>query len=304
MKSSIKIISLLVLITFSCCKKESNIHQRNLSLEEARQQLPLYYNFIINLQDRDYEFWDFKTFWNADKNKLPEKLIVIRHDIHHRDISSAYAAQIIEEELIGNQKATYFVMYNNPEEADKKDYQKDYLSLINYLKQKNIDTQPHISPTDYYYLNYNPEWKHKTSDQLQKIFDDNYEITDIYEEKGINIITKKEDYFNLSQMNKVFKDYLINYNNTWKENTGLTVTHYAAHGSPLPINKVLKNIRILNQKELLTTGVYHFDVYNTTIREKLKYLSDNASPDWLQSPELITDGQYQLLMHPKVWKTE
>ena len=69
-----------------------------------------YYNFLVTMKSKGFVFWDFKTFLGTDTSKLPQKLIVIRHDIHGLDIQWAYPTFKIEQTLIGNGHSTFFVM--------------------------------------------------------------------------------------------------------------------------------------------------------------------------------------------------
>ena len=85
--------------------------------------LPAYYEFVTSLQERGFVFMDFGTFWQADKESLPEKLIVVRHDVHERDIGGAYCMAAIERALLPARSATYFVMLGFPPEADNADIQ-------------------------------------------------------------------------------------------------------------------------------------------------------------------------------------
>ena len=61
------------------------------------------------------------------------------------------------------------------------------------------------------------------------------------------------------------------------------------------------NATLLDQRELIASSVYQFDAYNTRVMTKLEYLSDNEELSWMDHPEQVADGQYQLLAHPRLW---
>ena len=270
------------------------------NIKEAIMIMPCYYQFLKHLKTQGYSFWSFTKYWYADKAALPSKLIVIRHDVHYRDIGGAYAAYLIENELLSkNDVATYYVMWNAPGEKKNRKIQSAYLRLILFLKKNGIDVQPHISPVDLYFDRYPDKKKRKDIAQLRKLFEANYRIKK--EKNGINYEITGEDVLGLRSLNKHLPEILRNYNREWQKNTKLQVSSYAAHGTPTTYAKVFRNSDILNQIPLLKQKIYQFDTYNTVILNKLTYLSDNTRPYWIEFPELVHPGQYELLMHPYVW---
>jgi len=265
--------------------------------------MPYYFDFIETMKKQGYVFWDFEKFYTADRSKLPEKLIVIRHDIHGRDIEGAIKANQIEKNLIGKRAATYFVQYNDPTEMNDPILQQTYLNFIHYLKKDTVDVQPHISANDLYLYYDSPSWRNKDITELKALFDEYYEIKIENDSSGIGtrIITKSIDTLNLERMNIQMIEVLKIYNAKWESKTGLKARYYASHGSHSPINMVLNNAVILDQISLLHSGVYQFDTYNTWISHYLTYLSDNSIPHWIGNPSEVKPGRYQLLMHPWVW---
>lgn len=265
--------------------------------------MPFYYDFIETMKKQGYVFWDFEKFYTADKSKLPEKLIVIRHDIHGRDIEGGIKADQIEKHLIGKRTATYFVQYDDPTEMTDFGLQQDYLNFINLLKKDTVDVQPHISINDLY-LNYDtPSWRDTDVTELKVLFDEYYEIKIVNDSTGIgtHVIPKSIDTMKLKLMNTKIIKILKIYNAKWEKATGLKPRYYASHGSHSPINLVLNNAVILDQTSLLHNGIYLFDTYNTWVAHYLTYLSDNSIPNWISNPSEIKPGRYQLLMHPWVW---
>jgi hypothetical protein len=266
--------------------------------------MPFYYDFIATMEKQGYVFWDFEKFYYADKSKLPVKLIVIRHDIHGRDIDGGVKADLIEKNLIGKRAATYFVQYDDPTEMTDFGLQQAYLNFISYLKRDSVDVQPHISINDLY-LNYDaPSWRNKDVTELKDLFNEYYEIKVVNDSTGIgtHVIAKTTDTMKLKLMNTRIIEVLKIYNAKWEKATGLKARYYASHGSHSPINMVLNNAVILDQISLLHSGTYLFDTYNTSISNYLTYLSDNSIPHWIGNPSEVKPGRYQLLMHPWVWE--
>ena len=271
---------------------------------KAKFGIPVYFNFIETLKKEGFVFWDFDKFYKSDKSKLPEKLIVIRHDIHSRDIDGGVNANKVEKYFIGSRAATYFVMYEDPTEEYDSGLQLQYLKFIASLNQDTVDVQPHISANDLYIANANPSWKNKDPYELKELFDKYYEVKKISDSHGLGteIIAKSVDTLHLKQMNTKLIEILKAYNAKWEKATGLKAKYYASHGSKVNINTVLNNAVVLDQLSLLRSGAYEFDTYNSWIAEHLIYLSDNSIPSWIGKPTEVKPGRYQLLMHPWVWE--
>jgi len=265
--------------------------------------MPYYYDFINTLKKQGFVFWDFAKFYAADKTKLPAKLIVIRHDIHGRDILGGIKANQIEKNLIGKRAATYFVQYDDPTESHDIGLQQNYLYFVGMMKKDSLDIQPHISINDLYLHYYSPSWENKSEMDLKTLFNANYEVKVTNDSSGIGtkIVIKTTDVMNLMGMNTEIIEVLKMYNSKWENATGLKAKYYASHGSHSPINLVLNNAVVLDQLALLHSGTYLFDTYNTWINNYLTYLSDNNIPSWIGNPSEVKPGRYQLLMHPYVW---
>jgi len=190
--------------------------------------------------------------------------------------------------------------FDSSEDEYEKSHRRDYLKFIEHCKNLCIDTQPHISPLSMYIANKYPDWKDFSVEVLLKMFRDNYRHVISKSMSYINIIG--EDVFDLASMNATLPFLLLAYNKKWEKSTGLQVEGYAAHGaSPINMNRVLHNGIILDQALLLKSDIYKYDVYNSRVKSKLKYLSDNSLPLWMIEPNRIPDGRYQLLKHPSVW---
>ena len=301
---NILIISLyLVIIALLGCKKDETIKKSiELTYSKAKEELPIYYNFLKYFKDSGYTFMDFHDFWQADKSNLPEKLMVIRHDVHYRDIYFAYYTYIIESNLIGDNIASYYVLLNFPLEVNESNYDKlktDYLDIINYLKDKGVDVQPHISPVDLYITSKNPWWKNLSIDELIQIKNQNYSIE--YADNIVISITGS-DTLHIVNINDNLIPLITDYNAEWKTQTGLTVESYCGHGTPTAFHRsVLSNFRLLDQQCIRNAGLCSFSTDDHSILEYLDYLSDNHRPLWLENPQQIESGAYELIMHPYNW---
>ena len=91
-----KLFNLLCLLLFVSllyqCEEEPPIEKKPVivplthSDSLAIAKLPYYYNFLVTMKEAGYTFYDFRTYMRTDTSRLPQKLIVIRHDVHYRDI--------------------------------------------------------------------------------------------------------------------------------------------------------------------------------------------------------------------------
>ncbi len=269
----------------------------------AIHELPEYYNLLETLKKEGYVFEDFRTFLNTDSSRLPEKLIVIRHDIHSRDIQYAYPTYDIEEQVIGPRRSTFYVLLDDPAEMTTGTaIESDYMKFLRRMKPFHVDIQPHISPIDMYIADKHPVWEHYSVDSLKTLFSRNY-AWDIGK-TGRRIEIKGRDVFHINDINHTMIGLLANFNEQWTKQTGLPVMGYSAHGTGTAMNKVLNNACLLDQYCLLDTGLYKYDTYNTKILKKLTYLSDNTLPSWMNNPASIKPGRYEFLMHPYQWRTQ
>lgn len=294
-------IARLVLVSWICaaagCHKDQPAAPA-VSADAIRARLPAYYDFISNLKSQGYRFMDFRAYWSMNKDQLPEKMVVIRHDVHYRDVHSAYSMHAIEQALLDGEVATYFVMLDFPGESARQ--QSTYLALIEQLKADGVDVQPHISPNDMYVKTFQPSWRQLKLPALNALVAGDYEIVQQADSEEVRVV--RDDVLDVRHLNQRLLTLLKRYNEHWTAVTGLSVQSYAAHGSSIPVNYVLNNSTLLNQKALFDAGVYQFDVGNTRVANHLTYLSDNRVPEWIEHPEQISPGRYQLLAHPKVWE--
>ncbi len=307
MKLNITLVLFLMLLLLSCERsKDTHIidymHLESCSYEEAVSHLPGYEKLILHLLEQDYEFWSFKKYINSNKSALPEKIIVLRHDVHERDLIPAYYMRKIEKELLGEDCSTFFVMLNDPTEKKDGIKQERYSKFISFLIEEGADVQPHISPNDMLSIYYpeDEDWSYKAKkESLQDIFDKNYNI--VSDSYGKELIIIGKDVFNLNEKLAKLPSLLIEYNKKWEAKTNSKVLGYAAHGSSIPINLVLNNAVILDLKMLLKQGIYIYDAYNTEGFMNWSYLTDSYKAGWMKKPELITQPRCRMLCHPNQW---
>lgn len=267
-----------------------------------------YKNLLSYLKNKDYLVCDFRRF--MPMVELPYKLAVIRHDIHLRDIPFAYKSIEIEQEIFSNSISTFFVMWNLPGfTKDEDDYEhsddaiKAYRDFIYFCQDRRIDVQPHISPLSMYLSTVRPFWSEMSVKDISYLFKENY-IHRIQDNCSFIDIVKK-DVFEIGIMNEVIISKIKEHFYDWRKITGLIPEGCSAHGaSPINMNRVIHNGIILDQKFIVDEKLYGYDTYNTRIKKKLNYLSDNSSPLWMFEYERIHDGRYQILCHPYLWRDE
>lgn len=265
----------------------------------VRELLPAYYDFISAMKQQGYAFMDFASYWDADKQDLPQKLLVVRHDVHGRDIDAAYAMRRIERELLPQASATYFVMLGHPPELHDLALQRRYRDVIAWLGREGVDVEPHLSPNDLYIATYHPRWAKDSFSKLRALTNGEYTIEQ--HDDGVDIQSAPGDLVDFPLFDGRLVAVLSDFNQRWAEQTGLVPRFYASHGSRTPINRVLNNATLLDQRELLATGVYEFDTYNTQIHRYIGDLSDNDQPAWMEQPATIAAGRYEFLAHPARW---
>lgn len=296
------ILFLTVGANFSC---RNNFDPEKITFEEAKNNLPLYYNFLDYLKKDGFNFINFHEYWNSEWENLPEKLIVLRHDIHEWDIKEAYYTYFLENDLLGGEVGTYYVRFDDPKEISRlgnnkyRELHARYLELIDFLKKRNVDVQPHISPCDMYVYDQNPSWKNLSADSLKLIVNANYDFN--YSTNGLEIQVRNSDVLNIEKININLTSLLMNYNNNWLSSTGLEVESYAAHGSDIALNLALGNVRLLNQTCLLQSNLYEFETTSNIIKTYLNFIHDTYRPDWIENPSLIESDRYELLIHPDNW---
>jgi hypothetical protein len=268
----------------------------------ADQELSRYYNLLEQMKKEGYVFYDFRTYLNTDTTQLPKKLLVIRHDIHSRDINYAYAAYEIEEQVIGPRHSTFYVLLDDPVDIalDGPSIENKYMKFLHDMDSCHVDIQPHISPIDLYISSKHPYWSKYPVDSLKSLFSRNYEWE--IGKTGRSIKIKGRDVFHINVINKSMPGLLAKFNSQWTKQTGLRVQGYSAHGSGTAMNQVLNNAYLLDQDFLLHSGLYQYDTYNTKILRRLTYLSDNTLPSWMDNPVSIKPGRYEFLMHPYQWR--
>lgn len=276
-----------------------------------------YKSWLVNLKDRGFVFFNFKDYIDHKENnlKLPEKLIVLRHDIHTRDFINTYKMINIENEVFGTSPATYFVQYNfhpaninRPTEHEREQnetVQNTYIDIINTCIKYNIDVQPHISPMSMYLTEYNPEWQKLTYDDTFNLFHENYDIKFNRNDfvPNFEFIVKNEDFLNINNINKEYIKYISNYFKEWEQKFGFYPIGFSEHGAGIHMSnpKNFPDNIILDQNVIIESKCFKYFSNSQNIYKYLKYLTDNYLAPWMKDPNVIEDIQYQVLVHPKQW---
>lgn len=278
--------------------------------------IEIYYkNFLINLKKRGFEFWSFKNYINnLDKIEFPDKLILLRHDIHIRDIENAYKMINIETDIFGHSPATYFVQYNykptnstNPleykrEQAEKA--QNNYINFINYCIINNIDVQPHISASSMFIDKFNPDWDKLSKEEFSIKFKENYMLKNIKSSfSHMELVVINQDFMNIDFYIKETIKLIKIYNNEWDKKFGFYPEGCSTHGSTRPIISVLHDNRLLDLSDFVNSNCYTYQCNARSFYadNKINYLTDNYKGEWMKNSELIDDGRWQILVHPKQW---
>jgi hypothetical protein len=205
-----KNLTLLISICFFIlsCRKDPLVKP---SLETSIEELKPYYNFISTLKEKGYQFWSFQKYWNNKDNPLPDKLIVIRHDIHYNDIRDGYVVMHINRELIGSESATFYVFYQHPGEQKDVSKQNAYRRFIFFADSMGFDVQPHISINDFLIQEkYYPEYaNYMLPYEIDSIFKRNYEY--IETSSGKNIKLKGTDSLKLLKIHEEIINILSQY---------------------------------------------------------------------------------------------
>ncbi len=300
---------IFIVFFFASCSSDDFLDTENQREEQsnseavmqAKKVLPRYYEFIEDLLSKGYKFHNF-NYLVEKKFKVENKTIILRHDVHYRDIYKARHMMVIDKELLGEFSATYFVQYNDPNEMNNSSYQTEYLNFIENCYSLGFDVQPHISLNDLIKKSdINDFWSNRyTKTELKLLFEENYLIENNgTDNQDIRIV--KSDVFRIESMYGQMKEMLNDYNSIWEQNTGLKVQGYASHGSRIPMNSVINNAVLLDLIELESSGTYKYGAYNTKIFKELEYYSDNSLPEWMYKANLVNHDKIEMLAHPYLW---
>ena len=265
-----------------------------------------YRQVLRSLRERGYVFMPFSEFIEK-RDELPRKTVVIRYDVHHRDIRNTHPMLEIERQELGRVASSVFVMWRlKGDEAYElnweREHERDYVELIVQLLSNGVDVQPHVSPINEYLHRYDPSWRSIGEKQLGKRFLKNYRQRML--DEGCEIEVVGDDFLSLSQFNEGIATLLGEYNEAWKQAFGSTVEGYSSHGNHIALNRILNNGIVLNQTSLLEKGLYRYETYGSLVRNRLDFYSDCSTPVWMFEPERIRSNRLQLLCHPDLWDDE
>jgi hypothetical protein len=287
-----------------------------------------YEKLLKYIKNNNFIVTNFHNLFKSYKSshEIPSKFVLMRHDIHHRDIDNAYKMIELENKYFGENIATYFVQWNFIgtnlyEENEEKNNKKDYETFIHYCIKNKVDVQPHISLFSY---------------SFNKIYNRNEDNINIINDDSINLVIKNttrtiindtinEQTYNTptsyvyienknSKMVKeidlffqTVKQFLINYMNEWESKFKIKPTCYSCHGDGIKLTQKFNPNYFASLKELDDIFVNANSVYmflgNNSLY-KLYYKSDNSLnkekiEDYLYKN---TNNQYELLIHPYVWQ--
>ncbi len=289
-----------------------------------------YENYLNFLVENGYTMCNFKELEEKykDHSKLPEKFVLGRHDVHHRDIKNAYKMIDLEQKIFGKNVATYFVQWNfigksNYENNYEKQRGKDYETFIFYCIKNNIHVLPHLSIFCHSYLNLynrkesNLSWLQendctygiknssgvdllKTSINQMKFNFQLYHNTNCIKCSNPNIQQKIETL--ISDVEK----YLQKYKSDWEKKFNIGAETFSAHGDGLTLTKKLNpNVfGSLNIFENVMNNANSQHIYiGTESKFKLHYKSDNSQKKNNIMNQLYhnNNNQYELLIHPYLW---
>ena len=241
------------------------------------------------------------------RDQLPEKTVVLRYDVHHRDIRNTNSLIEIERQELGRSASSVFVMWRlKGDEAYElnweRDHEGEYGDLIVRLIGDGVDVQPHVSPINDYLHRFDPFWRSIGEKELGKRFLKNYR-QHMFEE-GCEIEVVGEDFLDLGRFNEGVSILLREYNESWMATFGVPVEGYSSHGNHVALNRVLNNGIVLNQRALMEKNLYRYEAYGSMVRNRLDFYSDCSTPVWMFDPERIRSNRLQLLCHPDLWDDE
>ena len=279
-----------------------------------------YESFLRGLLREGYSVWSFDRFIDAPKDSLPERLAVLRHDIHYRDIEGGYRMLEIEGSL-EDVSSTSFVQYGfipiREEERrweTRSDWQEAYAEYIEYCLKRGIDAQAHISPYSMCFDGSEPFLGPDSERLFSELFKDNYEPGFAFDDSGRRIARELKvtgrDSLGLINALKRVKAGLIEYATDWKAKFGSSVSGYSAHGES-SINSIVKYDAnsFLDQLALVESDLYRYTANGMSVINWLGYFSDSYDkPEDLGSFGHKTNKvdpskgeRFQILVHPAQW---
>ena len=292
-----------------------------------------YEEYLKFLKEKGYIVCDFKEFEKKYNNnlELPEKIIVLRHDIHRRDISCAYKMIELEQKYFGKNVATYFVQWNFIGSTDyEKNYEldgaKEYDKFIFHCIENNIHVAPHISVFCNSYLKlYNRNKNHADLSFLNEKYSMN--LKDL---SGTNILNTSLNFMNYNlfridktnslciscekpttkdSMNRLIENvdiYLKKYKDDWENKFKINAEIFSVHGDGIILTQKLNpnyfgSLKIFENTMLNVNSPNKYMCQPSTY--KLYYKNDNSV-----NIDIIKNSFYdekntqcQVLVHPFLW---
>lgn len=266
-----------------------------------------YREFLKYLIGSEYQFERYSDFF---KNGIEGQSIVLRHDVHARDIDCGYQMLNIEADLGIVNHSTYFVMYKFPayyraqrnREASP-EILKKYEAFIKSLLSKGVEVQPHIDPISAFIKEIDRSWLDLSIEEAREIFLDNYEhvISDNEQE----IIIKKNDLLNLEKYRNFVVDYTLRYIDLWQKKFGVTPGGFAPHiSSKVSITNIIPSSIIYEDKHVKSKLSNFYNATSPDIFSEAKLLSDNSRPRWMIEYQDIPRASYHMEIHPYLWRED
>ena len=291
-----------------------------------------YIKLLLYYKKNNFEVINLTNFIEKYSNKsIPDKIVLLRHDIHLRDIENAYKMIEIENNIFNNNVATYFVQWNfigstDYEEKYEKYNNKKYEEFIFFCIKNKIDVLPHLSLYCNTFKNlYNRN--NKNINFLDNLIEFKLDTNKINNQSDIN----KQDFLiskysinnccnfnvccNTDCKNLIKNDlcifindiklYLKKYKDNWYKKFNFYPKYYSNHGDGMELTKKINPnfFAAISDLEKDMINVNSINIFLGNISKyKLYYKSDNSCNIDIINKDLFNDkNKFQLLIHPYVW---
>ena len=271
---------------------------------KTNQECFKYFANLINyLHDNGYHFMRFEDV-QSDSYKINEKQVVLRFDIHLRDLNNTPDLFKIEESILGFVASTSFVMFGlqgstSSEFLNEYYFNSRYDAFVASCVDDGIEVQPHISPINDYIHRFQPDWMSLDEAAIARLLVENYHCQET--PCGLEFSVKNKDVFNLEHINNAVAEFIQEYLFLWRSRYGFLPKGFAVHGNSIPMNRIIHNGVLINQLNIQKRFQDYFEVHSSAIREKLDLYSDCTIPRWMWQKPNFKSNNLQLLVHPARW---
>jgi len=261
-----------------------------------------YKELLIFFKKNNYNVINFKDFFNkySCHKDLENKIVLLRHDIHGRDIENAYKMIEIEKNIFGKCVSTFFVQWkfmgNSVNEYNLENrYAPLYERFVKFCIDNNIDVQPHIAVLAYAYKNiYN-----RNDSNIKNL---NINICYECQNKCLSIKPNEADI----EIEKILNDtveYIENYINEWEEQFKFRPLIFSSHGDGISLTKKINTNKFGSLKKIENI-ILNANSPNILLGKKSKYNLDYKCDNGRERLKTFYDNiscQFELLVHPYVW---